>query len=118
MRLSSKHGLNPSIPLCHYCKKPKNEIILTGYEGEVWAKRNGHPDGQMPMYVFLKGDIQPCDECKKIGIAVVEVKSDADRELTGRRWLMKKEAIKKILADDSMLSSVFQKRIMFISEQP
>ena len=72
----------------------------------------------MPMYVFLKGGIQPCDECKKIGIAVVEVKSDADRELTGRRWLMKKEAIKKILADDSMLSSVFQKRIMFISEQP
>ena len=65
------------------------------------------------MYVFLKGGIQPCDECKKIGIAVVEVKSDADRELTGRRWLMKKEAIKKILADDSMLSSVFQKRIMF-----
>ena len=63
------------------------------------------------MYVFLKGGIQPCD-------AVVEVKSDADRELTGRRWLMKKEAIKKILADDSMLSSVFQKRIMFISEQP
>ena len=59
-----------SIPLCHYCKKPKNEIILTGYEGEVWAKQNGHPDGQMPMYVFLKGDIQPCDECKKIGIAV------------------------------------------------
>ena len=56
------------------------------------------------MYVFLKGGIQPCDECKKIGIAVVEVKSDADRELTGRRWLMKKEAIKKILADDSMLS--------------
>ena len=51
----------------------------------------------MPMYVFLKGGIQPCDECKKIGIAVVEVKSDADRELTGRRWLMKKEAIKKII---------------------
>ncbi len=72
----------------------------------------------MPMYVFLKGGIQPCDECKKIGIAVVEGKSDADRELTGRRWLMKKEAFKKILADDSMLSSVFQKRIMFISEQP
>ena len=72
----------------------------------------------MPMYVFLKGGIKPCDECKKIGIAVVEGKSDADRELTGRRWLMKKEAIKKILADDSMLSSVFQKRIMFISEQP
>ena len=66
----------------------------------------------------LRKSAQPCDECKKIGIAVVEVKSDADRELTGRRWLMKKEAIKKILADDSMLSSVFQKRIMFISEQP
>ncbi len=31
---------------------------------------------------------------------------------------MKEEAIKKILADDPMLSSVLQKRIMFISEQP
>lgn len=117
MRLSSKHGLNPSIPLCHYCKKPKNEIILTGYEGEKWAKKNGYPDGQMPMYILLKGDIQPCDECKKIGIAVVEVKSDADRELTGRRWLMKEEAIKKILIDSSMLSRVLQKRILIISAE-
>ena len=114
MRLSNKHGLNPTIPLCPYCGKPKNEIMLTGYEGEKWAKRNGHPDGQMPMYVLVEGDIQPCDECKKIGIAVVEVKGDADRELTGRRWLIKEEAIKKILADDPMLSSVLQKRIMLI----
>ena len=114
MRLSNKHGLNPTIPLCPYCGKPKNEIMLTGYEGEKWAKRNGHPDGQMPMYVLVEGDIQPCDDCKKKGIAVVEVKGDADKELTGRRWLIKEEAIKKILADDPMLSSVLQKRIMLI----
>lgn len=114
MRLSNKHGLNPTIPLCPYCGKPKNEIMLTGYEGEKWAKRNGHPDGQMPMYVLVEGDIQPCDDCKKKGIAVVEVKGDADRELTGRRWLIKEEAIKKILADDPMLFSVLQKRIMLI----
>lgn len=45
MRIGKK-GLNPTIPVCHYCGEPKNMIMLTGLEGEKWAKENGHSDGE------------------------------------------------------------------------
>lgn len=114
MRISKKHGLNPTIPLCPYCGESKNEIILTGYEGEKWAKRNGHSDGQMPMHVRVEGDITPCDECKKKGIAVAEVESDDDRTLTGRLWVIREEAIREILKDSPMLPSVLRERLVVI----
>lgn len=70
--LIGEKGVNPTIPLCPYCGKGKNELILTGLAGEEWAKKNGRPDGEMPMYVQLEGDIEPCDECKKRGIAFAQ----------------------------------------------
>lgn len=117
MRISKKHGLNPTIPLCQYCGKPKNEIILTGAHGETWAKKNGIIDGQMPMYVAVENDIDPCDDCKKIGIAVIELQSEFERVPTGRRWLIKEEAVNKLLADSQLKSEVLQKRIMMIDTE-
>ena len=35
-----KNGLNPTIPLCYYCGKEKNQIVLTGAEGSKWARKN------------------------------------------------------------------------------
>ena len=117
MKISKNHGLNPTIPLCQYCGKQKNEIILTGAQGEKWAKKNGFSDGQMPMYVAVENDIEPCDECKKIGVAVVELLSEVDRVPTGRRWLIKEEAVNKLLADSQVKSEVLQKRIMLIDTE-
>lgn len=51
-----KAGLNPTIPVCHYCGKGKNLIMLTGLAGETWAKKNGRSDGQMPMEVYVTED--------------------------------------------------------------
>ena len=116
MLISKETGLNPTIPLCPYCGKSKNEIILTGYEGEKWARKNGHPDGQMPKYIRLEGDIEPCDECKKKGIALVEVNPET-KEPSGTLHLVKEEFIKHLLSHDSkLLNRVLKHRILMIPE--
>ena len=89
-----KTGANPTIPLCPYCGKAKNEVLLTGLIGEKWAREHGHSDGQMPMHVQLADDFEPCDKCKEKGIAMVEM-DPATRKPTGNRWLVTRDFIKK-----------------------
>ena len=51
IRLSKEHGLNPTIPICFVCNKPKNEIALLGscYHGKA------------PQYLCM--DKVPCEQC-------------------------------------------------------
>ena len=114
MRIGKK-GLNPTIPLCHYCGKPKNMIMLTGLAGEKWAKKNGHSDGEMPMYVHVEDDIEPCDECKAKGIALVEVIPGDTLKYTGDRWLVTEACIERLAGKDSELyKRAMEKRVMLI----
>lgn len=112
--LIGEKGVNPTIPLCPYCGKGKNELILTGLAGEEWAKKNGRPDGEMPMYVQLEGDIEPCDECKKRGIALVEMA--ADGKPTGNRWLVTREFIERTVAEP-LRKRILDKGIAFIAPE-
>ena len=116
IRLSKTAGVNPTIPLCPYCGEPKNEILLTGYEGEEWAKKHGMSDGQMPMYIQLEGDIKPCDKCKEKGIAFVEVE-EASQKFTGNKWLLKEEAIKRFHKAGPKLNKILERRVVLVSEQ-
>ena len=50
--VSQKHGVNPSIPICYFCREPKNEVALLGrLRGNVKA----------PHHCLL--DMEPCDMC-------------------------------------------------------
>ena len=69
----------------------------------------------MPMHAWLPGDIDPCDECKKRGIAVAETLEDG-KELTGCRWLLQENAVVKMLEGERILNSVLDKRVMLIAE--
>lgn len=118
MRIGKK-GLNPTIPVCHYCGKTKNMIMLTGIEGEKWAKKNGRSDGEMPMTVYVEDDIEPCDECKAKGIAIVEVVMDEQEQkrmkYTGARWLVTEACIERLVGKDSDLyKRAMETRVMFI----
>ena len=65
IRVSQKHGVNATIPICAWCGKQKNEIALLG-------KLPG--DAEAPHNVIL--DYEPCDECKaqwEQGVAIIEV---------------------------------------------
>lgn len=105
-------GLNPTIPLCHYCDQPKEMIYLTGLGGEKWAKKHGHSDGHVPMQTVIENDIEPCEECRKKGVALVEV--DENRKPTGNRWLVKDEFIEKVINDEEFKKQILKRRILMV----
>ena len=70
IKLSPKHGLNPTIPVCFFCGKEKNEIALLGQIGD---RRKGE-DFEAPKKMIL--DYVPCEECQKKfaeGVLLIEV---------------------------------------------
>lgn len=71
IKLSRKHGLNPTIPVCFWCGNEKNEIALMG---EVFDS-NGQ-EIEMPTYACI--NYEPCEECKKqmeLGFTIMEATS-------------------------------------------
>ena len=56
IKISPKHGVNPTIPVCFFCGKEKNEIALLGKIG------GRGKDLEAPRHMVL--DYEPCDECK------------------------------------------------------
>lgn len=114
IELSPKYGVNPTISVCFWCGKEKNELALMGRV----RKRDPHTgravkgsDVEMPMRMVL--DYEPCDCCREQfnqGVHLVEVtprvdderpaftKDDKDTPLypTGRFVVMKTEAVQRI----------------------
>lgn len=54
--LSPEHGVNPTIPVCFWCGKDKNEIALLGRIG-------GKEDREALSRMVL--DYEPCEECSR-----------------------------------------------------
>lgn len=72
IKISPKHGLNPTIPLCFWCGKPKNEIALMGLMTD---------DIEAPKNMVL--DYVPCEECQShmaMGVAVLEASDHPNTE--------------------------------------
>lgn len=112
IRLSDKHGVNPTIAICFYCGEEKNEIALLG-------KLKG--DQKAPMRACI--DLNPCQECighMKRGVILVEAEPHPDNQTIPRRlggWVVVNESAVKILPiDPDELESVLQRRFAFISE--
>lgn len=106
IKLSQKHGVNPTIPVCFFCGEQKNEIALLGkLKGDVEAPKN------------CVLDYEPCDKCKEhmnMGVTLIEVSDvqpmDKRPPLTARGnqqvyplggWcVIKPEATKRIFNQD------------------
>ena len=75
IKLSPKHGLNPTIPVCFWCGKEKGEIALMGHIGDG---RKGE-DFEAPHNLVL--DYEPCEICKdhmSLGVTVMEATSESN----------------------------------------
>ena len=72
IKISPKHGLNPTIPVCFWCGKQKNEIALMGHmKGDIEAPKN------------MVLDYVPCEECQShmaMGVAVLEASDHPNTE--------------------------------------
>lgn len=80
IEVSPKHGLNPTIPVCFWCGKDKNEIALLGRIREKTTNRYGSEtivrDSDIEALSRMVLDYEPCDEFQKMwdsGVAVIEV---------------------------------------------
>ncbi len=119
IRLSKKFGVNPSLNLCWWCGKDKNEIILAGVFGGKEA----------PHKAIWNYD--PCDACKEAmekGIVVVEA---CDREIegvavaelqqgvwaTGSWSVITEDAVRRIFKPGSLLEQVLEKRKTFMDQE-
>lgn len=64
IKLSKKHGVNPTMGVCMWCGKPTDEIAMLGRLKD---------DAEAPKYSVLS--YKPCSECKSIwdkGVALIE----------------------------------------------
>lgn len=78
IKLSPKHGLNPCIPVCFFCGKDRNEIVLMG--------KIGREDREAPMKAIL--DYEPCDDCKeKFAQGVLLIEVDDCPNMPGQRMI-------------------------------
>ena len=120
LRISHKHGVNPTIPLCYFCGQPKNEIVLLGLlPNDAEAPRN------------LVIDYQPCEKCREmmeLGVTLVEVTIDPpnvgqpplahiegeDIYPTGRWCVVKPEFIDKAINDPDLAENIKRERKAFL----
>lgn len=84
IRISEKHGINPSLMLCYFCNEESTGIALMG-------KLLG--DEQAPRQAVH--DMEPCKQCKEymeMGIIVISIKDgepdrvEEDREFWQRQY--------------------------------
>lgn len=64
IKLSPKHGVNPTIPVCFWCGKDKNKVALMG--------KIDKEDSEAPHRLIMNYD--PCDACSELfsrGIHVI-----------------------------------------------
>ena len=121
IRLHPKHGVNPSLYQCFYCGGDIG-LILAGVEAQKMFGDRCSDDGEAPRKAGAL-DKEPCDTCKghmAQGIIIISVKDgEPDREnpyRTGGWWVVREEAIRKILAPGEHLDAILRKRVVFVED--
>lgn len=91
IRISEKHGLNPSMDICFFCGEAKGIALFGKMKGDKEAPRN----------VLL--NYEPCDKCKEAmaqGTTIIEVVTEDNGNMpiqdgiypTGRWCVVRKQA--------------------------
>ena len=126
IKVSPKHGLNPTIPVCFWCGSDKNEIALMG--------KMDKNDSEAPRRLIV--DYEPCDKCKELfskGIHVIGVTekpivegafpivSDDQHELypTGSMFVSSEEWVVSFLTANNqagMIENVLEKRTLLMPD--
>ena len=125
IKLSPNHGLNPTIPVCFWCGKEKNEVALMG--------KMDKQDSAAPKHLVV--DYEPCDTCKELfskGIHVIGVtpKPIAQGQFpimqnpemfpTGSMFVAPKEWMKSFLEENEhpeMVNDVLEKGVMLMPDE-
>ena len=100
-------------------------VALLGSAGDKLAKRLGCSDGAMPMYAKLPGDWEPCDECARGNILVVETDPPKDGGDTVRKikpagtcaLVSRKVVCEWLKGSEDKLAVVMEKGVMCVDHE-
>lgn len=105
IRLHKEYGLNPTIPICFYCRKEKNEVALLGAKYVTEA----------PRHMII--DKQPCDWCRdnmQKGIVFIEVTGTQDSPQPTGCYAVVKEEAAQCLFPEHLWYRIKDQRLCFI----
>jgi len=110
LKVSQKHGVNPSLDHCFYCGRSTGIALLGKLPGDKEAPRN------------ICSNKEPCEECKahmKLGVMLVQVGDggEKDPQPTGRLVVVKDEVIGRMITPPSLAAQIIQKRLCFIPKE-
>ena len=111
IKVSPKHGVNPTMVKCYVCGEPTNEIALLG-------RLPG--DAESPHYAVL--DKRPCEVCQhwmKEGVILISVRdgeSGDDPYRTGGWCVVKDDAIRTIITPQSVADDILEHRTAFVPD--
>lgn len=118
MIMNKQHGANPTIPICFYCGKDKDEIVLLGKLPK---------DKKAPKRCLL--DYIPCPECQKEmdnGITLIETAKTpamngqppiARNEYPTGKWaVVSEDYIRNSIKNDEMRDDILKKKMAFLEE--
>lgn len=107
LRLSPKHGVNPSMGICFWCGESSGEILLLGL-----MKGKEMTDREAPREMVANYD--PCESCKAKqaqGIWIAEAKGfDEDPKPTGRWWVMSEEGFERMFGGEAARQGLLKRR--------
>lgn len=111
IRVSEKHGVNPSLEQCFVCGEAKGVVLFGRMKG----------DAEAPRQVCM--DKEPCDKCKEhmtMGVILISVKEGTDMDnpyRTGGWCVVKEEVIPRMGASEEMTRDILKKRVCFIEDR-
>ena len=100
-----------AIPLCYFCGREKNELIMNTILTPKHAKNVKDANRKVV-------DYEPCDECKKVmeqGVMPIQCKDGNQDYRTGRICALKDEAVSRIFPPE-YAEQALKMRAMFIDE--
>ena len=134
--LSEKHGVNPAICKCFYCGGDVGVVLAGKLPGDVEAPHN---------VVWNMQPCNECEKHMKAGIILIEVEDDQHERIEAERqehlrkyanilpkrrppfihnpsraggwWVIKEEAIKRMIQPPDLLANVLQCRWTFIEKR-
>lgn len=115
LRLSRKHGVNPSVEQCFYCLKDVGVVLF----GEM--KR----DAEAPRKVCLGPDSDPCTEClghMEKGIILISADEDKTTDeqnpwRSGGWVVVKEDVVKRLNLSQAHEEQILNKRAAFLTDE-
>jgi len=127
VKLSKKHGVNPSVEVCRICGEDMGVILfghITKRQAEAMHEAGldiaPEPGVEAPRSICLGNVCDQCKEWMKEGVILIGVRdSDVGEEnphRTGKLAAVKDEFIRLAVQPEELAAAILKKRVTYIPE--